>query len=892
MQEFRFNYCIPREYKDKENGEIRYCLCRGGEKMEVDTLDNIQKHSNINKPKDAQPWIQIFNNGFRVTNENLNWEEWTGFTWIDIDSKWFYKFEHPFDVNKLLNAIIDKAPYMYNYNYYCCHLSNSKQGYRIFWYWNCEKTEENFKKCCLLTEQYTRNLFYSFGNQAKEIIDYKKDKHKVLDNCSRSIFQGSYVTINKIYYSQFIEDNDFGACNLEDISLEQIYQTNNIIKTIGSFNQKEHVKLCSIEKIDSTSLHYYPHSHRRCIYEALIVLFDDKIKVDEEWKRIANLLPETDGMNGGHNHSFYEKEPNKNRWYDRFNKDVIHNLNWLDSFGYRYTDNSEYVYYKQFRKSWKHHINNKVKNLYIQEKIEEMGSTWDSLKKDQQDKELKKLYEETNEYYLFDKFFDDNIKNESRINELEEYRRNYYKTRWENKDFKYLCNGYDIPKDIVTYKMYADFYYRDKNNLPTIKYDILEDDIKVLGYWPETNKIQYHPFKYGNEYTHWKNNDTFCNSCTMTDLLQAINKYVPRWHNYHTIKDYLNSLDLNIANEELLETWAIRYFDAEDSIMTREICKKFFIAAVKKQMVENVPSFAFQHMLFLQGASGCGKTFFLVTMFTINGENYILNKIDPNGKDNEIGPLIAKNWLIQFGESESLKKVSVNAAKEFMDRINLGMKYQKKYENEQTTIYPRIMACRTSNDDVLFNDVSINDGDRRNWLIVCRTGINSCDEKLRNLIKKEKDILWATAYKLYLDNPEQELELSNEAFSQLASLQEDYKLIKNDDVEEVYNEIFEREYLVNGKGYMQDEDSFKKMLEKSDVALHTDNVYVAKIIDDHSYCQREKVTRIPARWLNNYISNKFGISFLKLFKDCLKKHGYGVKSAGYNDTTLKCWLKI
>jgi predicted P-loop ATPase len=296
-------------------------------------------------------------------------------------------------------------------------------------------------------------------------------------------------------------------------------------------------------------------------------------------------------------------------------------------------------------------------------------------------------------------------------------------------------------------------------------------------------------------------------------------------------------------------------------------------------------------MLFLQGASGCGKTFFLTQMFTINGENYILNKIDPNGKDNEIGPLIAKNWLIQFGESESLKKVSVQAAKEFMDRINLGMKYQKKYENEQTTIYPRIMACRTSNDDVLFNDVSINDGDRRNWLIVCRTGINSCDEKLRALINKEKDILWATAYKLYLDNPDQDLELTNEAFNQLAAAQEEYKLIKNDDVEEVFEEVMNREYLTNGKGFIQDEASFNKMLEKSDVALHTDTVYVAALIDDHSYCQVNKVSRIPARWLNNYIQRKYGVNFLKVFKDHLKKMHYIVKSCGYNNKTMKCWEK-
>ena len=75
MQEFRFNYCIPREYKDKETGELKYCLCRGGEKMNVATLSNIKVYADKNKPKDAQPWIQIFNNGYRVTTDNINFKK-------------------------------------------------------------------------------------------------------------------------------------------------------------------------------------------------------------------------------------------------------------------------------------------------------------------------------------------------------------------------------------------------------------------------------------------------------------------------------------------------------------------------------------------------------------------------------------------------------------------------------------------------------------------------------------------------------------------------------------------------------------------------------------------------------------------------------------------------
>lgn len=906
MKEFKFNYCMPREYKDKETGEIRYCLCSGGEKMEVDTLINIQKHVNKDLPKEAMPWSQVFNNGYRVTHENLNFGEWNGFTFIDIDSKLFYKNVRSFDVNKLLDAIYKEAQYRFNYNFYAIHLSNSKLGYRIFWYWDCERTEENFKKCCVLTELYTKEIFYSFGDEARAIIDYKEGKSKVLDSCSRSVFQGTYITENKIYFSDFINDDNFGRCVLDDINIKDIYKIT-VEKT--DVKQSEHCNIINIEDVDKNNIKYFPHSHRRCIYEALIVLFKDKKKVDEEWNRICELLPEQNG----HDKRFYINEPDKNDWFNKINNNIKHSLSWLDTFGYKYKDDSEYIYYKQFRKSWKIYIRNRIKSKYINYNIDkfekEYGIIEKSKKSDVEEFIKDKIYGKT----IFDDIYeyemtgdilkyimkeennnighDKKIEDTKYLEELEECRKIYYKTKWDAKEFKFLCNGYDIPKDIVTYKMYADFYYRDKNNLPIIKYNILEDDIQVLGYWPETNKTQYHTFKYNDEYTHWKNNDTFSNICNCNDMLKSVNKYTARWHNYHSIKDYLNSLDLGNINEELLETWAVKYFKCDDTILTREICKKFFIAAVKKQMVEDVTTFVFQHMLFLQGPTGCGKTFFLVNMFTIDGHSYILNKIDPNGKDNEIGPLIAKNWLIQFGESESLKKVSVNAAKEFIDRINLGMKYQKKYENEQTTIYPRILACRTSNDETLFNDISISEGDRRNWLLICKTGVNACDNKMREEMKKDKDIIWATAYKLYLDDPEQDLELTNEAFKELSLLQENYKLITNNDVEEIYDEIFNRLYLTNNKGEIIDEFRFNKMLERSDLMLTNDDIYTGDLFGDESFINRSTINKIPSKWISNYVKKKYGVSHMKLLKKYLIEHGWIFNTARYLKTIMKCYIR-
>lgn len=874
MKEIKFNYCIPREYINKDN-ETCYSLAMGGEQMNVDTLTNIQKYADNTKTKNAQPWLQVFDNGRRVTNDNINWSEWNGITFSDVDTKLFYKHKQQFDVHKVLNIIHENIKYKYNYNYYCCYISPGGLSYRILYYWNCGRTEENFMKCALLTEQYTRDLFYSFGTQGKEIIDFTYGKSKVLDSCSRSSKQGLYLSTNDILFSDFTDDKYFGACYIDDINIEQLYKLN-IKKNLGGDKQIKNVKFKNKIAVDVNNVNYYPHHYRRCIYEALMVLFNkDKNKVNEEWEYIAKMIPTSDGDGGGHSTWFYINEPEKNKWFDRFNDHVNHSLHWLEPFGYKFEDKSEYIYFEQFRRSWKHHIKYIVINKYV-------NKVYDKKKKEEKQQIIDDLMDTTS---IFDNKYND-------VADIDNYRNDYYKTRFDKEDFKYLCYGYQIAKDIVTYKMYADFYYRDKFNLPTVKYNILEDDILMYGYDYNDKRVQWHTLKFNDEHTHWCNNDEFSNNASKEKMRDAIKKYVPRWFSYHSLRDYLESLDLNTANEEKLETWAIRYFNADDTHLTRQICKKYFIAAVKKMLIEDPTKFVFQHMLFLQGKTGCGKTYFLVKMFTIDGKQYFLNDIKPDDSDKDIAPMIAKNWMIQFGESKSLTKADVNSVKEFVDRVNLVMKYQRKYENEQTSVYPRIVVCRTSNDETLFNDVSISEVDRRNWLIVCNKEANSCDDELKKLISDERDILWATAMKLYLDDPEQDLELDSQGIQELANVQEDYKMIKNDDIVEIYNEIFDREYLTNNKGHIMDEYRFSKMLERSDKALNENSPYIADLLDDNIYVQHMKIDRIPATWIKNFVVKKYGVNTWKLFKKYLKEHNWDYKVCKYNEKTLNCYQKI
>ena len=90
LQNLHFNYCIPREYKDSETGEIRYSLPHSGEKMGVGTIEEIQKLVKLTMIKIACPWLQMFDNGYRVSTANSGYGDWNGATFADIDGKHYF----------------------------------------------------------------------------------------------------------------------------------------------------------------------------------------------------------------------------------------------------------------------------------------------------------------------------------------------------------------------------------------------------------------------------------------------------------------------------------------------------------------------------------------------------------------------------------------------------------------------------------------------------------------------------------------------------------------------------------------------------------------------------------------------------------------------------------
>ena len=307
-----FNYSRPR-YFEEEN---RWTLPVMGKKMSVKPIKEIRVGKN--KEKGSAPWLQMFNCGYRVTTENIDWNTWNGCVYSDIDAKFYFNDCKPFDTEKLRNDLHDYLLFNYNYNYYGMQASGSGRGYHILFYFNVEKNEDSFRKCAQRVREIVTEAFTNIGR--KDIIEWPK----VADKCSGSPYQGMYLTdkpwlwgnSDQLHFGDF-EDFECYEIQTERIRISDVQPDGEDLFTFISYKEPQ------------KPVEYKNHYQRRFLYDALIAVFKDKDKVDEEWKKIAGRIPEENK----HTHLFYEQEPEVNHWYKKYNGQYV-KVALLEEFGY------------------------------------------------------------------------------------------------------------------------------------------------------------------------------------------------------------------------------------------------------------------------------------------------------------------------------------------------------------------------------------------------------------------------------------------------------------------------------------------------------------------------------------------------------------------------------
>ena len=212
MKALKFNYYIPKKYFDKKENIWKFTKPSSKDVMQIGTIEDIQKLVKPTFVKEECPLIQAFTCGYRMTKSTLNFDYWNNVTFTDIDTKNYFKDKNiSIDINKLHEHIHRQAILDYPNNYVCSYVTASGLGFRIIWYWDCDKSKDNFDKCAVLTDEYARNIFYSFGDAFKEMIDYDG----VLDKCSKSSLQCMYLWQRPLF-NDYTKIPTFGEINKDD----------------------------------------------------------------------------------------------------------------------------------------------------------------------------------------------------------------------------------------------------------------------------------------------------------------------------------------------------------------------------------------------------------------------------------------------------------------------------------------------------------------------------------------------------------------------------------------------------------------------------------------------------------------------------------------------------
>lgn len=271
---------------------------------------------------------------------------------------------------------------------------------------------------------------------------------------------------------------------------------------------------------------------------------------------------------------------------------------------------------------------------------------------------------------------------------------------------------------------------------------------------------------------------------------------------FHPIKDYLETLKWD--GRPRIDTLAIDYLGAEDSIYTRTVMRKLLVAAIAR--IYN-PGAKFDYVLTFVGSQGVGKSTFVRKL----GADWYSDSFgNIQGKD--AYESIQGVWFMELGELAGLKKAEMETVKHFISKAE--DRYRVAY-GRRTENFPRqcVFIGTTNNKDFLHDPT----GNRRFWPVdvgVMKPTKNLWDE----FTKEEVAQVHAEAIELYKTGETCYLDKETENMAML--IQEDHaeqdertRLVReyldvNLPMDWESMDIYERrDYLTDAK--KQDEDGVK-----------------------------------------------------------------------------------
>lgn len=260
---------------------------------------------------------------------------------------------------------------------------------------------------------------------------------------------------------------------------------------------------------------------------------------------------------------------------------------------------------------------------------------------------------------------------------------------------------------------------------------------------------------------------------------------------YNPIINYLNTLKWD--GQERIAKLFIDLLDADDTILNKEMTKKWFIAAVKR-IYE--PGCKFDNIVVLQGNQGIGKSS-ICELISLNFANTI--SLSEIGNKDLIDKL-NKTWIAIIDELDTFNRKEMSTIKTFLsvsqDSVRLS------YGRNTSTFKRHCVFIGSTNDDTFLRD-STSSVERRFWVIRCNK--LSMDGKIRQTLTEEYiNQLWAEAVYYYTQDPKQYLDIPKELQDEFASTMRDFKTYTDDKVIDYARDILDADYNLKPNGEFED----------------------------------------------------------------------------------------
>lgn len=211
---------------------------------------------------------------------------------------------------------------------------------------------------------------------------------------------------------------------------------------------------------------------------------------------------------------------------------------------------------------------------------------------------------------------------------------------------------------------------------------------------------------------------------------------------FHPVRDYLNSIKIEKRNG-LADEMLIKFFNAEDNQLNRDISRMWLIQAVKRVMA---PGCQADYVLVLEGKQGIRKT---KAIRCLAGKWHQPN-VGTVGTKDSFQNLQGK-WICEFGELDSFRRVEQTTIKDFITKtVDV---YRPAYGRNVIEQPRQCVFVGTTNESKYLLDST---GGRRYWCV-------AVDDININELKKYRDDIWADAYRCFKDGlkayPDEEKEV-------------------------------------------------------------------------------------------------------------------------------------